>query len=422
MAKREAVLRTLMSRLADLRQGSVVPFLFLLPFLFGLGAKLFRAKQWFGDYQAMACAGLKVQAHQPMYDVNLACPGMHASAFVYIPAVADVFAGVERVLSEPGLFYLYALLFAASVAALVIIPLRFAPGAWRDKLPFAVFIGSAAVTWGNVAVLMHAAILGAALLVETAPWVFVAVVATAAAVKPVFLTYLAVILLADMSWLKRLGLMFAGAVAGLAPTFVFVMTDPGTAYQWAQVLTHFVYDVTPGSGFYGWLAFVGVRGDTLLAQATFLIYAAALALSALYVAYRLKLTGRDRLWLGLAVATLLIPRIMSQDVFLLAPGMVVVARRAAELAASPAAPTGKRARALLRYGPNIIWGLCFAALIFGTIEHSRFSTPVALLGLSLYLIGLGAALAGEWVARAAKTRGTLWSSLHTPPLNSETRS
>src|SRR6185312_6353105 len=103
MAKREAVFRTLMSRLAALRQGAIVPFLFVLPFVFGLGAKLLRAKQWFGDYQAMACAGLKVQAHLPMYDLKLACPGMHASVFVYIPVVANSFAGLERLLTEPGL-------------------------------------------------------------------------------------------------------------------------------------------------------------------------------------------------------------------------------------------------------------------------------------------------------------------------------
>ncbi len=254
-------------------------------------------------------------------------------------------------------------------------------------------------------------------MLETAPWVFVAVVACAAAVKPVFLTYLAVLLLADMPWLKRFAMMFIGAVAGLAPTFVFVMTDPGTAYQWAQVLTHFVYDVTPGSGFYGWLGFLGVRGDTLLAQATFLIYAGALALSALHIAYRLKLNGRERLWLGLAVAALLIPRIMSQDVFLLAPGLVVVARRAAELAASRDAPAGKTARRLLQYGPNILWGLCAVALLVGWIGRDRPCDSLALLGLSLYLICLGAALAREWV-----TSGAAWSFQQTPSLNSETRS
>ncbi len=422
MTKREAVFRTLMSRLAALRQGAIVPFLFVLPFLFGLGAKLIRAKQWFGDYQAMACAGLKVQAHQPMYAVHLACPGMHASAFVYIPAVANIFATLEHLLSEPVVCALYAVLFFISLAALVVVPLRFAPGAWRDKLPFAVFIGQATVTWGNVAVLLHAAILGAALLLDTAPWLFVVAVACAAAVKPVFLTYLAVILLSDMPWLKRLGLMLSGAIAGLAPTFVFIATDPGTAYQWAQVLTHFVYDVTPGSGFYGWLGFLGVRGDTLLAQAMFLVYAGALALSALYIAYRLKLDGRARLWLGLGVAALLIPRIMSQDVFLLAPGLVIVAQRGALLATSRDAPAGKTSRTLLRHGPNIVWGLCALALMFGWIGRDRPVDSLALLGLSLYLIGLGATLAGEWATQAAKTRNALWSPLNgRAPVKSETQ-
>ena len=419
MAKREAVFRTLMSGLASLRQRAFFPFLFVLPFLFGIGAKLFRAKQWFGDYQAMACAGLKVQAHLPMYDLKLACPGMHASVFVYIPAVANTFAALEHLLSEPLVCALYALLFIASLAALFLVPLRLAPGAWRDKLPFAVFIGSATVTWGNVAVLLHAGILGAALLLETAPWLFVLAVAAAAAVKPVFLTYLVVLLLADMPLMKRLSLMFAGAAAGLAPTIVFVMTDPGTAYQWARVLTHFVYEVTPGSGFYGWLAMVGIRGDNLVSQVMFLTYAGALTLSALYIAYRLKLEPKDRLWLGLAVAGLLIPRIMSQDVFLLAPGLVVVANRAAELAASRTAPEGKVVRALLRYGPNILWGLCLATLVFSLVEHSRFSMPAGLFGFSLYLIGLGAALATEWLTRASKVRGALWSGLQTPGIESE---
>ncbi len=412
MAKRQAVFRTLMSNgLASMRQGTIAPFLFLLPFLFGIGGKLYRSKLWFGDYQAMACAGLKAQAHQPIYDVHLSCPGMHASAFVYIPVVAQIAAFLERLFSEPGLCALYLGLFAISLVALVVVPLRLAPGAWRDKLPFAVFLSGSAIMWGNVAVPLHAAIMGAALLIETMPWLFVAVVAAAAAVKPVFLTYLAVILIARMPWLKRATLIFAGVAAGLAPTVIFVATDPGTAYQWAQLLTHFVYDVTPGSGFYGWLGFLGVRGDTVAGQVMYLAYAGTLALSALYIAYRIKLDDRSRLWLGLAVAALLIPRIMSQDVFLLAPGLVMAARRGAELAASRGAPTSKVTRFLLSYGPNIVWGLCLMALVFGPIAHSRYSIPLALLGFSLYIIGLGVALAGEWLATEVRTRGALLPTL-----------
>ena len=424
MAKRE----DLTSILASRRRGVALPLVFVLPFLFGLIAKFGHAKPWFGDYQAVSCAGLKAHAHQAFYDLHMSCPGMHASVFVYIPVVARVTAWLEGVLSEPGLFVIYAILFAASIAALVVVPLRWAPGAWREKLPFAVFLGSAAVTWGNIAVLLHGAILGAALLLETAPWLFVGVVAIAAAVKPIFLTYLAVILLARMSWAKRLTLAGTGVAAGLAPTAFFVVTDPATAYQWAHLLSHFVYDVTPGSGFYGWLGFADIRANTPVAEMAYLIYAGALMLSALAATDRLKLDARERLWLGLSVAGLLIPRIMSQDVFLLAPGLVVVAQRSVALATTqPVTAFGTARHFLLRNGPQIIFSLCGLALVFSVIEHSRYSNPLALLGLSLYLIGLGAALViEEPVAEGAKAGDQAlgwqpWRALPDRAVNTETQ-
>ena len=420
MAKREAVLRTLTS----LRRGMIIPLLFVLPFVFGLLAKIHRSKPWFGDYQAVACAGLKAQSHQSFYDLYLSCPGMHASVFVYIPVVAHVTAWFEGLLSEPGFLILYAALFVASLAALIVVPLRWAPGNWREKLPFAVFIGSATVTWGNIAVLMHGAILGAALLLETSPWLFVAAVAIAAAIKPIFLTYLAVIVLARMSWMKRITLAATGVVAGLAPTVIFMLTDPGTAFQWAHLLSHFVYDVTPGSGFYGWLGFFGARADNPLAQVAYLAYAGVLMLSALAAVHRLKLDDRERLWLGLCVACLLIPRIMSQDVFLLAPGLVVVAQRGVALAGPMPATVGGRLRhVLLSQGPHIVFGLCALALVFGPIGHSRYSDPMALLGLSLYLIGLGVALVtDERTSENAETvRRKPWRALSVRAVNSETQ-
>jgi len=420
MAKRETVLRALTS----LRQNTVVQFLFVLPFLFGLLAKLNRSKPWFGDYQAVACAGLKDQAHLPFYDLHMACPGMHASVFVYIPVVAHVTAWFEQVLSEPGLFWLYAGLFVVSLLALVIVPLKWAPGRLGDKLPFAVFLGSAAVTWGNIAVLMHGAVLAAALMFEAAPWLFVAVVALVAAVKPVFLTYLAVVLLARMSWTRRLVLAGTGAATGLAPTILFTFTDPGTAYQWAHLLKHFVYDVTPGSGFYGWIGFFGLRGDTPVAQAAYLLYAGAMMLSALTAADRLKLNSHERLWLGLSVAGLLIPRIMSQDVFLLAPGLVTVAQRAVAVAgAGPVTPLARVRDFLLRQGPYIVFSFCLLAFAFGFIQHSRYSNPLALLGLSLYLIGVGisAAFDARRSEAAERWQWRPWRGLPRRGVNTETQ-
>ncbi|MGZ3305610.1 MAG: hypothetical protein ACXU8U_07085, partial [Asticcacaulis sp.] len=338
-------------------------------------------------------------AHQPLYALDFRCAGMHPSVYVYIPQVAKTAAVFQKFLGETGFTVLYLGLFAAALAVLVAVPLWLAPSSWRDKLPFAVFIGGSAVMWGNIAVILHAMILASALALETAPWLFVAAVAVAGAVKPVFLTYLAVILLADLPLTRRLTLCLGGLAAGLMPTLIFVLSDPVTARQWSQVLSHFVYEVTPGAGFYGWLAMAGMRADGFVAQLAYLVFAGALMLAAIAVAAQLRMSGRDRLWLGFSVAALLIPRVMSQDVFLLGPGLVVTARRAADMARSRSAPSEPWARGLLRHGPHIVWGLCFMAFIISFIQHGRYSTPLALLGFCLYLIGLGAAVSRERIAR-----------------------
>lgn len=415
MVKREAVL----GWLASIQRLKAAPFVFILPFLFGISAKLKHSKLWFGDYQAVACAGLKAQAGQPIYTMDLQCHGMHPSVYVYIPIVAKITAAIEHFLSEPGLCALYLFAFVASLAALVAVPLRLAPGSWRDKMPFLVFVSGSAVMWGNIAVILHALVLGAALVMEVSPWLFIAFVACAAAVKPVFLTYLVLLLLADMPFWRRIGLCAIGAAAGLAPTILFVLTDPVTSSQWAQLLSHFVYEVTPGSGFYGWLAMVGLRGDTVFAQGASLVFTLVLTGAAVAIAERLKLSARERLWFGLSVAGLLIPRIMSQDVFLVGPGLVLLARRAAAASNLRLMPQTPWIQALLRHGPHILWGLCVVTLFVSMIQNGRYSTSVAFLGFSLYVIGLGAGLSGQALGRAA---GWLRDELGSGLTQSETQS
>ena len=110
--------------------------LFPLPFALGLGAKLAHSKLWFGDYQAVACAGQKALAGQPLYDLNLACAGMHPSVYVYVPYVARLAALGQQIIGEPGLFLLYLGLFIATLSGLMFVPLwPSLPGAWREKLP-----------------------------------------------------------------------------------------------------------------------------------------------------------------------------------------------------------------------------------------------------------------------------------------------
>ena len=360
--------------------GGMTGLVFLLPPVLGLLAKLWRSRRWFGDYQAVACAGQKVLAHQPVYDFGLNCGGMHASVYVYIPAVAQFAAFCQKLIGGDGFFFLYLLLFALSVGGLIFVPLlsKAAPGIWRDKLPFTVFLSGSAIMWGNIAVILHAATMMAALVLETAPWLFVAAVVVAAWVKPVFLTYLIVALIADMPPARRAAMAVSGVAAGLLPTFVYMTIGGDEARAWFTVLSHFVYVQTPGYGVLGWLADAGIHGDGVVAKAVYLVYAFALGLSGVIVAEGLRLDGRSRLWLGLTLAALMIPRIMSQDMFLLGPGLWLLARTAAE----------RLDGGLARQAPALMLILCGVALLGGLTGTGSWLIPAALAGLGGMIVAL----------------------------------
>ena len=386
--------------------------LFLLPFAFGLGAKMAHSKLWFGDYQAVACAGQKALAGHPLYDLNLACSGMHPSVYVYVPSVAQLAALCQQVIGEPGLFALYLGLFIVTLAVLMIVPLSPAiPGAWRDKVPFTVLWSGSAVMWGNIAVILHGGLLLAALAFETLPWLFVAAVAVAAWVKPVFLAYLAVVLIADRPVLNRLVMASAGMLAGLLPTLVFSLTGGELAHEWAAILSHFVYDTTPGYGYFGWLDLIGVNGSSAVVQVGYLVFAGLLMVSGLSLAEGLALNGRERLWLGLSLAVLLIPRIMSQDIFLLGPGLVVVAQKGAEWMARRT-----RQDTIITHGPGVILILCSIALLGGLTGQADYLTPLALFGMTLYILWLGKTVL---VTRTDRVLAPLWPIIRAKPIPGE---
>ncbi|MDI7774225.1 hypothetical protein [Asticcacaulis sp. EMRT-3] len=356
-------------------------WLFALPPVLGLIAKLHHSKLWFGDYQAVACAGQKMLAGAPIYARNLSCSGMHASSFVYLPAVARLAAFLQSLCGEHGFFVIYLLVYLMAAAALTVMPLRLSPlPGTRGQLPFLSFLSGSAFMWGNIAVILHGAVLLAALSLESLPWLFVAAVVIAAWVKPVFLTYLAVILLAQLTWRRRLIMIAVAIVCGLAPMLIFSLSGGELARQWYTLLSHFVYDQTPGAGWFGWFQMAGLSPSSMTAKAGYLIYAALLSAGGLALAEALKLTRHERLWFGFSLAVLLIPRLMSQDMFLLGPGLIIIAGRAASAGLTPR-------------GPAIILGLCVLCLIGGLTTVAGITTPLAVLGFALYLLWASARLA-----------------------------
>lgn len=371
----------------DWRVSGQARFACLLPLMFGVQAKLRHPDGLFSEYRTVACAGQHAAAGDPFYSRALSCGGDQVPSFVYLPEIAKITGGIIGLIGEPGFRLIYLALTIASVAALIAVPVfsPAVPGAWKDRLPFASIVAGGAILIGNVAVILHGAILAAAMLFEVTPWIFVAAVVFAAWVKPIFLTALAVILVSDMPWRGKLAMTATGAVAGLVPTLLFALSGGALAQQWFDLLSHFVFDVTPGKGLLGWLQWVGVNGRSPAANLIWLVYAAALLACGLALPRALQLNPSERVWLGLTIAALTIPRLMAEDVFLIGPGLLCVARAAGRLIPSAAAYEAH----VLRRGSGVLHGLCGLALTGGLVGAGDVAVPLAILGFSLYLLFVG---------------------------------
>ncbi|OXE36816.1 MAG: hypothetical protein CGW95_05360, partial [Phenylobacterium zucineum] len=90
------------------------------------------------------------------------------------------------------------------------------------------------------------------------------------------------------------------------------------------------------------------------------------------------LDGLGRAWLGIVAATLLHPRLMSQDLLMLGPGMIAVT--AAGAAIAPGMGT------LLR---RLTMGICVLVLIL-TVAGGRLGQTAAVIGFSGLFLWIGA--------------------------------
>ncbi|BBF82460.1 hypothetical protein [Asticcacaulis excentricus] len=372
----------------------LIVFVFFLPLLSGVLGKIAKSHAWFGDYRAVACGAQKVIDGGALYDLNLKCAAMEGTTavYVYLPVVAEAFAGVIRLIGQDGLIWLYGALYVLSLAVLLggtyVLSRKTGAGpepARLDKIPFAAFLTGSAVVWGNIAVLCHAAVLASALVAKRYPWLFAAVVALCGVIKPVFLTYLLVLLFIDLPLGKRLGWAALAAIAGLLPTVLFATDGSALSQSWRATLSGFVYTTTPGESFYGWLGLLGLRGDSVGANLGWLVFAGLMALSGLAIAEGLKLDTRARIWLGLSLGVLTIPRLMSQDVFLIGVGLAYIALYSPSLSSA-----SKPLSVLKDRGRTILTVICVFCLIGGAAELGDFTTRISTLLLSLYVLAVGA--------------------------------
>ena len=323
--------------------------LFFGPLLSGILGRALKGRPVYNgeEFETLLCAGARAAQGETMYPPAKAfsCAGYDTVAsYLYIPWPAQGLHGLVSMLGAPVVTGIYAVLFFAAIFAAIWIPIfRRVPYATvMERVPFAGMLTGSIVLWGNIAGFIYGLIALVALIAHRAPLLFVAVIGFSGSLKQVWLCLLAVVLFLPRPWWQRLSLFALGAFIGLLPTYLFVTSGSSEVQAWLDILRFYAIEDLPGQGFLGWLRLVGVGPDSALNTWLWLPFAALMVSCGLGIAEKFDLTAKQRVWLGLAVGSLLIPRVVSYEFFLFAPGMVLVIHCARE--------AGKRWIAWLVYG------------------------------------------------------------------------
>jgi hypothetical protein len=378
-----------------------VAALFWLPLLSGVISRFVKQSNWFGDYGAVACAAERFLQGAPIYDVNLACPGMHAAMYIYHPWVAQAFAAPMEALGRDGLLMAYTPIFVAAVLFMLWLMVGKAGTAERRKRAwFGAFMTGSAIYWGNVAVVLHGLIAFCATVLRRWPIALMLAIALAMIVKPLFAVFCMIFVLMDRPLIQR-GLYAAGAVIlGLAPSVWALFYGGELAQQWRELVEYVIFIDRPGEAYLGWMSAIGADMSSLAVAVGYLGYASVIALAGLALAEGLDLNDEDRVMLGLSLGLLINPRLMSQDYWLLGPGLLAVTT----IIAQRAPATGKL------FERALLW-LCVVVLIANLADLSDYLSRVVTLGLVLTVLA-----AAGWTLYANRANlGALWPGLLRAP-------
>ena len=306
-------------------------FVFLFPILGNVVSRLTRKHGWWlNDYDALICGAHSIGLGQSPYSLTPACDGIRPAPFVYAPQVGEVFAPLVNGLGFAGARWVYLIALLPALGMLLWFALaRAMPKApfWQRLMTFAAINGSV-LACGNIGLVLHALVVAAALTLRRSRLPFVAAVILGALVKPVFLTYLIVLLMEARPVGARLRDFALSAALGLVAV-AWLMLDAGPfGAAWHSVLNAVVIRQQPGIGLFSYTSLIGFPAASPVAQLLYLPFAAVIALSGLVLAEWGEFDAGERVVLGLGVAQLLNPRLMDYDLFVLSPAVVMIVMQA----------------------------------------------------------------------------------------------
>ena len=306
-------------------------FVFLFPILGNVISRLTRKHGWWlNDYDALICGAHSVGLGQSPYSLNPVCDGIRPAPFVYAPQVGAFFAPLVNGLGFAGARLVYLIPLVPALIVLVWFALKYTvPKApvWLRLMTFAAINGSV-LACGNIGLVLHAVVVLAALNLKRTRPLFVVAVVIGALVKPVFLTYLIVLLMEERPLGLRLRDFALSTALGLAAVAWLMLAAGPFGAQWHAILNAIVIQQQPGIGLFSYTSLIGFPAASPIAMALYLPFAVLIAVSGLILAEWSGFGKRERIVLGLGVAQLLNPRLMDYDLFVLTPAVVLIVMQA----------------------------------------------------------------------------------------------
>lgn len=356
--------------------------LFFGPLISGVLGRIIKGRPVYNgeEFETLLCAGARAADGETMYPAakSFSCAQYDTTAsYLYIPWPAEGLHGLVSMLGAPIVTGVYAVVyFTAIFAAIWISTFRRLPYATvMERVPFAGMLTGSIILWGNVAGFIYGLIALVALIAHRLPLLFVGVIGFAGSLKQVWLCLLTVVLFLPRPWWQRLSLFAVGAFIGLLPTLLFVTSGSTEVQAWIDILHFYAVEDLPGQGFLGWLRLLGVGHDSALNTWLWLPFATLMVGSGLGIVEKFKLTAKQRVWLGLAIGSLLIPRVVSYEFFLFAPGMVLVIHCARD--------AGKK------WISWLVYGACALTLLFNIGDLGDFAMIPLTFACALAIVIVG---------------------------------
>ena len=188
---------------------------FFTPFIVAILYRLATGYWWWRDFDAVLCAGTRVLHGAGPYDAAAACPGLQPADYVYPPQVAWLAAPVVKAFGVANLRFgfVFVQLAACVFLAWLMLARRLEHLSVRSRLPALGLVAGGVVACGNLAIACHALAAASLLGFRRTRAPFIAAVVLISLIKPVYATYLVVLLLENVSWRTRPPLRASGACA-----------------------------------------------------------------------------------------------------------------------------------------------------------------------------------------------------------------